>query len=126
MKLNARRSGFVVLGALMLLMVSALAAPANATPLTIDKSCQSSSVAPSGNFQYQLTCPAGSVALGGGFQCVDTDNGYAPLPVTLSADTFGYYVNTWQVIGTSNIGDNGKCTACVSCAPGACNNCPTP
>jgi hypothetical protein len=140
MKLNARSSGLGGL-ALTLLLALALGAPAHAgkvpfpepTPLpppppslAITIVCQNSLVAPDGNFEYQPTCPAGDVALGGGFECVDTDMGYAPLAVTLSTDTFGYYGNGWQVIGTSDIGDSGACTACVSCTVGTCATCPTP
>ncbi|HUA33494.1 MAG TPA: hypothetical protein VMA09_07805 [Candidatus Binataceae bacterium] len=91
--------------------------------LTIGVTCSTNNVSQGdGGFNINVECPAGDIALTGGWSCVDGTNNVND--ATVSVNSFLYSNVTpvgWQTIGHVKT-FSGSCTVCASCAPGACKD----
>lgn len=97
--------------------------PAPPPTLQIGKVCDTQSVAALGNFNIDVSCPAGDVVVSRGYSC-SYNLGANLLNVLVQENTFfGYPAPTgWQTVGTSIDENAGSCTVCTTCTPGACKN----
>jgi hypothetical protein len=100
--------------------------PTNA--LSVGVVCETESVTGGGGgFNIASpACPAGDIALAGGYSC--SDSGGSPIEIDVEVNTFafggfnGVTPIGWQTIGFDDSESDGSCRVCATCVPGMCKD----